>query len=836
MDGGRVAALAWVLAICGLIGSRTVGGAVRLPTVNDGLQMTTVATPDCDPVAKFSPDGRMFVVVVRRGDLRGNRSQYTMLLWNTRRVGLDKPRAVLNMNSSSYRPAIDPNSIAWAPDGRSLTFLGENPGGQHQIFRLDLKTGRTMALTRHVTSITSYSVDANGTALAYEALPRTQSLWDASTAKSGLAVTTESLEDLITGRKFYGSIVSSRRLFIQTPHGTREIVPMRDSEFRDDPLERDWGGVSISPDGGYLVVAEGVSVQDIPKAWHGYESFAARMTFDVIRNWKGTAQSTISRYILVNLETGRSRVLLDAPIFGVATKAVVWAPDSRSVILSRTLLPFSKGNSESERLTASKEATVEVSIATGKVTPVGPRCYQATQWTKTQLTCDATPGSIDIQMDQYTKQTYFKRSALIKAFSCSPSKTIHLKEVGGRWMVNGEAMFAPVTIFTTGGMNSPPDLYYKLHGENRGATLLVLNPQFKNLKLAKERMVTWDWTNGQSVTGGLYYPLDYHPGRRYPLVIQTHGFHPGRFEFFGALQTANAAQPLAAHGMFVLQLDDTRLTGKDGWQIDEVEAAEKIYRSGIGHLAKLGLIDPARVGIIGFSRTCLYVKWALTHDRTLFAAASVTEGVDDGYLQYLDGGNNNSVTGLYGGGPFGKQLAEWIKLAPGFNLDRVRSPVLITVPDHSLVLSDWEWFQGLRDLEKPVYMLLFDGRAVDTHLLEVPHDRWLSSELNVEWFEFWLLGREEASAISPRQYSRWEELCDLQKRENPDLPAFCVPGRHSKETLSQGQQPGGVSGMSSAEATLRTPDSPKSEAPVRSKRADRRSDTPQDSRDEGVLA
>jgi len=71
-----------------------------------------------------------------------------------------------------------------------------------------------------------------------------------------------------------------------------------------------------------------------------------------------------------------------------------------------------------------------------------------------------------------------------------------------------------------------------------------------------------------------------------------------------------------------------------------------------------GLIDPARVGIIGFSRTCYYVEEALIRDPTRFAAATIADGVDESYIQYLTGvGWSVQVPeqeAIYGAKPFGR--------------------------------------------------------------------------------------------------------------------------------------------------------------------------------------
>src|SRR6202011_2223779 len=153
---------------------------------------------------------------------------------------------------------------------------------------------------------------------------------------------------------------------------------------------------------------------------------------------------------------------------------------------------------------------------------------------------------------------------------------------------------------------------------------------------------------------------------------------PDRFWMDGPFSTAYAARPLAAKGFVVLQVDD------ENWKrlgtSQEVQEAVAVYEGGIDHLDGLGLIDRARVGIIGFSRSGLFVQYALTHSNDRFAAAALADISDAGYFLYLALLNLSSEGAtdserINGGVPFGDGLASWIKNSPGFNLDKVTTPI-----------------------------------------------------------------------------------------------------------------------------------------------------------------
>src|SRR2546430_15302736 len=104
----------------------------------------------------------------------------------------------------------------------------------------------------------------------------------------------------------------------------------------------------------------------------------------------------------------------------------------------------------------------------------------------------------------------------------------------------------------------------------------------------------------------------------------------------------------------------------------EIQQAVATYEGVVDYLDKMGMIDCDRVGIIGFSRTCHYVKYALTHSKYQFAAASVADGIDGGYYPYIlvAAVSPEAVIdqeGLNGGAPFGPGLKSWLEKSPGFN-------------------------------------------------------------------------------------------------------------------------------------------------------------------------
>ena len=273
----------------------------------------------------------------------------------------------------------------------------------------------------------------------------------------------------------------------------------------------------------------------------------------------------------------------------------------------------------------------------------------------------------------------------------------------------------------------------------------------------------WIGGSNNEIEGGLYLPPDYAPGKKYPLVIQTHGFDPAEFWLDGPFSTAFAAQPLAAKGIVVLQVPDSH-----DWTIRDTPKEDPImmetFEKAIDYLDQKGIIDRDRVGLIGFSQTCLYVQYALTHSKYKFAAAVAADGIDGGYFQYMAFANSSPYMesireGLIGAPPFGEGLRLWLDRSPGFLLDRVTTPIHIQAIRPTSIPDEWEWFAGLSRLNKPVDFVYIPGGY---HILQKPWDRMVSQQGDVDWFCFWLKGEEDPDPAKAEQYTRWREQRKLQ--------------------------------------------------------------------------
>ena len=288
------------------------------------------------------------------------------------------------------------------------------------------------------------------------------------------------------------------------------------------------------------------------------------------------------------------------------------------------------------------------------------------------------------------------------------------------------------------------------------------NPEFSGIRLGTVERLHWHNDIGFETVGDLVLPPDYHPGERLPLIVvqySTRGFLRGGtgHEF--------PIQLYAAHGFAVLSFsrpdDYGVLTNannpRDFFRADLQDFADRrsvlsALETGVQLLIDRGLVDPARVGLTGLSDGAATVQFAILHSH-MFAAFATTECcMDRDDLAYP--GKYMADLYRYAGYPLISDPAP--DFAKNYfisaNAGRINTPILVQVSDHE-VLAGLSTITALRELNKPIDTYVFPD---EYHIKWQPAHRAASYLRSLQWFDFWLCGREDPKPIDPTQYSRWK--------------------------------------------------------------------------------
>jgi hypothetical protein len=733
------------------------------------------------PVESFSPNGKYFVAVTERGLLKENSVQDTISVFeieNLRRLvtSTGDRKSQLQPVASAHVSARDAGAISelhWLEDSSGLVFLGKTPTGKGRVALFDVRALTLVSLTPDDQDVTGFDFRAGKLLYTVRAITLTPNL---PVARSlGLVGTEHELMSLLFPEQAQrdGDVCElwtskdGQRSRLENV-ATHEPIYVHQSD--------DWEGakIALSPNG-RLAVAR-LAVADVPKEW---ESYAAQYSAYRIRAGKQDVQSNfapldVESYFLINLDTGLVRPLVDAPIgqgYANPYAKVHWSATGEAVLLPDTFLPLNGADVREKEDRLRRPCVVVVAVGSGAASCV--TTLRSDVEARESLATSG-PGYLkEAHFDSLSSRTVVGTYAYWR--SASTTEIRYRQRLGGSWTVDMSARDAaqPIDVRVRQSLDEPPVLVAGGKRAKEDRVFWDPNPQLRGVALGKADLFRWSDSLGRQVVGALIQPPGFVSGKRYPLVIQTHGFAEGRFITSGSFTSAFAARELAAAGILVLQIPDCA----EMVTPDEAACNVEAYEAAVEKLVATGVADPERVGIIGFSRTCYYVMTALAGGKLRFAAASINDGVNFGYLQYLaavDSDGNSlarEAEALFGSAPFGAGLSKWLKLSPEFNMDRVTTPLRVEAVGPADVLFMWEPYAALRYLHRPVDLIVLED---GTHPLTNPTQRLISQGGSVDWFRFWLQGYEDPDPAKTEQYQRWEKLCNMRAEQNQNEHAFCV--------------------------------------------------------------
>jgi dipeptidyl aminopeptidase/acylaminoacyl peptidase len=713
-----------------------------------------LAQPDRPSPVSISPDRKRFVVRVATGDVERNGVRLDLLAGSLASLDaaadLKKVASLfspaLGSETSPYHPALaNFANPVWVGETR-LAFPWEDSKGLLQYVAIDLVAGRTRWLTRHPTDVLVAAANARGDILY--AAQRARADGSAGRIARGFVVEAADAISVLRGQDASTlDLYYDLDLFLR--HGEAAAKPL-DLRFRwaiaFQPL--------LSPDGSFAIV--NAWPKSLPESWRGRYRPAAAGAVDPVAeafrdrdSWYGRQ---VTQLFIVDLTSGSVRPLWDAPTRDPVRLRAAWSPDGSLLAIGPTWLPAGQSGAGG----AGEADVVMVERASGRIVrltlPGGgkPLAIAGLRFAANdRLLVEGRDGWL-----RFDRQQGEWRLSDAKASPAAdgPSVDILLRE----------------------GLNQPP----RLHARDAatGAEKMIFDPNpglADRFALGRVEAIAFPDREGRKWSALLYHPVGERAGERYPLVIQTHSHAPtDSFSLYGPGMTAPgtgpswsiyAAQPLAGRGMFVLQLEDKKVAGVS-LTPREPEMYMRAYEAAVDFLDAKGLIDRQRVGLSGFSRTGWHVEYALTHSDLAFAAAISSDNLAASYVEdVLAPGNLERENGA---APFGAGLESWLETVPAFSAERIRTPLRAQVESGGLpaILFKWELFSRLRRLGAPVELAVVPQVDKGSHNLLNPGQLIAVKQGAVDWYDFWLNGREDSNPAKAEQYRRWRALRERRDR------------------------------------------------------------------------
>jgi dipeptidyl aminopeptidase/acylaminoacyl peptidase len=258
---------------------------------------------------------------------------------------------------------------------------------------------------------------------------------------------------------------------------------------------------------------------------------------------------------------------------------------------------------------------------------------------------------------------------------------------------------------------------------------------------AKSEVIRWKGSNDEEVEGILYYPTNYEPGKRYPIITAIHGGPLGADHDLWGESWAYPIQLFTDRGALVLR-PNYHGSSSYGLKWAESICCGHYYdletpdiNAGVDYLIAKGLGDPDRVGTMGWSNGSILSTSLIVTYPDRYKVASVGAGDVEWISDWANVDFGQSFDAYY----FGKSPFEdpelYIRKSPFFKMDKVKAPVLIfhgSADRNVPPAQSWSYFRALQYFGKPVKYVIFPdephGPRKLTHQLR-------KVEEEIAWFD-----------------------------------------------------------------------------------------------------
>jgi dipeptidyl aminopeptidase/acylaminoacyl peptidase len=718
--------------------------------------------------AVFSPSGERFVILVAKGNIESNRVIYTLLsyrrsevddLFSARQQVPPRGEVVAEVAASSELGAI--SGVRWIDDSR-LAFLADAGDGVSQVFIHDFVTGEREQVTRHPTDVVSF--DLRGDRVVYLAVQ------PAKLATARVARETQYATHLLSPK----TTPVGRRAIVAMYSASKSTREVRQIDLRTMNLMCGSWRLWMSPSGRYAVAL--VPSVSPPSYWDEYAAPLA-MNYGLYKDFSDPLDVAIewhTRLQLVDLETGATRPLLDAPSGSVALnrtpREIFWMKGETSVIASNTYLPLNTTDPIERRRRAKSPAIAEIDIHTGnaraimwesvKEVRVDPASSYAQSIFEPILGLDWNEGSDVLVVERQNTAGGVRRIS----FKRSRNEWQPLKDATLQVHATGADSNAGLTIQIEQSLNRRPKVVISDARCACSHVLLDPNPNADALAFALAEKFSWRDPSNAIWNGVLLKPRGFDASRRYPLVVQTHGIDDTQFyltgkSFWGV--GSYAAQALASAGFVVLEVEDNNSIG---YSRRYAKAWAEAYKSAIDKLVSLGIVDAKRVGLTAWSATGGPTETLLELYPHLLSAAVMSDTGFDNYFAHIQGlgyvdprmaiPQSEGKVGAFG--VDAASIGAWMATRPLYRMSGVSTAIRFEAWQPGTALCTYE-----------AWALLKARGGTPTEFVYIPADNhWLFEPAHLEssisgtldWYLYWLQGYEDPHEGKADQYRRWAKL------------------------------------------------------------------------------
>ncbi|MFN2329753.1 MAG: prolyl oligopeptidase family serine peptidase [Chromatocurvus sp.] len=282
------------------------------------------------------------------------------------------------------------------------------------------------------------------------------------------------------------------------------------------------------------------------------------------------------------------------------------------------------------------------------------------------------------------------------------------------------------------------------------------NDQLEDIWQPQQTIVQWKSFDGLEIEGVLTWPRDYVKGQTYPLFVRTHG-GPTATDKPGLLDASRRIYPpavLAARGdgAFVLQSNYRGSAGygaafqKTNLRQLGIGPARDII-AGVERLVSDGLVDPARVGCLGWSQGG-HISAMLATYSDVCAAAIMGAGISDWRTYYYNTDITQFTTEYLAATPLDDD-GVYALTSPVTYIEKARTPTLIQHGEKDArvpIANGYQLRQLLIDRGIRSRMIVYNDMG---HGPRTPRHLRAITEHALDWFDEFLFDEDSADFVRP---------------------------------------------------------------------------------------
>ncbi len=647
---------------------------------------------------QISPDGKLVAYTVSTIDVKDDKS--STHIWMIGIDGSNDRQITFSQESES--------SPRWSPDGKYLSFTSSRPGKArgNQVWLLDRTGGEAMQLTEIKGRLQGHEWSPDSKRLVLVIGDPDPEAEPGPSPQPGATATPRVPKPIVIDRYRYkqdgqGYLLSGRHTYIYLfDIATKKLERLTKSKW-------DESSPSWSPDGTRIAFMSNHS--DDPDRDPAAQLYVVDAT-------PGAPEKQLTP---VTTRAGRSRP--------------EWSPDGKWIAfldgdekkygaysMDRLALVASDGSSAPTRLKAAEDLDRGVS---------SPRFNADGKSIRFLVTDDRSVYPMKANLAGGPAERLLSPPIVISNWNTAAGRTVAM----------------------SGGNSKTGEIYL---WENSGLRQLTHQNDalLAELELGATEEISFKSKDGTQVNGLLTYPVGYVKGTKVPLLLRIHGGPNAQDQHSFSLER----QMFAANGYAVLAVNYRGSAGR-GQQFSRAIFADwgnyevQDLLAGVDHVIKIGVADPGRLGVGGWSYGGILTDYLIASDNRFKAA---TSGAGTAFTVAFYGTDQYIIQYDYEiGPPWNPQAWEiYQKISyPFLHADRIQTPTLFLGGERDFnvpVQGSQQMYQALRSLGVDTQLIIYPN---ENHGIQRPSYQRDRMERYLAWYDKYI---KKASATPSTSTAR----------------------------------------------------------------------------------